>query len=51
MGVAILWNCFVSKSTEIVLSYITPSLPVSLLLYLITFAKDTIQYCWRWAEF
>ena len=39
MGVTILWSSFVSKSTKIVLSYITPSLP--LLLYLITFAKDT----------
>jgi hypothetical protein len=41
---AVLWvspfcGALVSKSTKIVLSYITPSLP--LLLYLITFAKDT----------
>jgi hypothetical protein len=34
MGVAILWN-------SLVLFYITPSIPVSLRLYQITFANDT----------
>jgi hypothetical protein len=41
MGVAILWNSLVLKSTKIALFIIKPSVPISLRLYQITFAQDT----------